>query len=99
MTTSTIDLVGHRKKVGIIKWHPTADNVLASAGFDYDVIVWDVLQGSPVTVMSCHNDVINCLTWNFNGTLLATTSKDKKTRIIDPRGGDGNEVLHVRNVP
>ena len=32
MSTSTIDLVGHRKKVGIIKWHPTAENVLASAG-------------------------------------------------------------------
>jgi len=94
MTTSTIDLVGHRKKVGIIKWHPTADNVLASAGFDYDVIIWDVLQGSPVTVLSCHSDVINCLTWNFNGTLLATSSKDKKTKIIDPRGGENNEVKH-----
>ena len=35
MSTSTIDLVGHRKKVGIIKWHPTAENVLASAGKIY----------------------------------------------------------------
>jgi len=45
-------LVGHRKKVGIIQWHPSAENVLASAGFDYDVIIWDVKQG--IFYVKCH---------------------------------------------
>lgn len=92
ITKATVDLVGHRKKVGIIKWHPTANNILASAGFDFDVIIWDVERGSPVTVISGHQDVINCLSWNGNGSLLATTCKDKFTRIIDPRK---SEVLNV----
>jgi len=94
LSKSTIDLVGHRKKVGIIRWHPTANNVIASAGFDFDVIIWDVEKGSPVNVISCHPEVINCLSWNGNGSLLATTCKDKLVRIIDPRK---SEVLQTFN--
>ena len=88
-----MNLVGHRKKVGIIQWHPTANNVLASAGFDFDVIVWDVKIGSPVHVISGHTDVINSLVWNSNGSLIATTCKDKYTRVIDSRK---KEILQVR---
>lgn len=32
-----IELRGHRRRVGYIEWHPTAENVIASAGFDYMV--------------------------------------------------------------
>lgn len=32
-----IELRGHRRRVGYIEWHPTAENVLASSGFDYMV--------------------------------------------------------------
>ena len=32
-----VDLEGHQRRVGIIEWHPTAENVLLSAGFDYVV--------------------------------------------------------------
>lgn len=94
---SAIDLIGHRKKVGIIKWHPTANNILASAGFDHDVIIWDVEKGSPVKVISCHTDVINSMEWNWDGSLLATSCRDKKARVIDPRATDENIVKHVRN--
>ena len=85
VTEALTDLIGHSKKVGIIQWHPSADNVLASAGFDLNVIVWDVGKACPVHVISCHDDVINSLCWNFDGSLLATSSKDKKARVIDPR--------------
>lgn len=29
------ELHGHRRRVGYLEWHPIAENVLASAGFDY----------------------------------------------------------------
>lgn len=32
-----IELRGHRRRVGYIEWHPTAENVIASSGFDYMV--------------------------------------------------------------
>lgn len=93
VTECTIDLIGHRKKVGIIRWHPSANNVLASAGFECDLIIWDVEKGSPVHVISCHDDVINSMCWNFDGSLLATSCKDKMARIIDPRASD-DHVVH-----
>ena len=94
MTESVIDLVGHRKRVGIIQWHPTANNILASTGTDNDVIIWDVEKGSPVYVISGHSDQVTSMTWNKNGSLLLTTSKDKKTRVIDPRKSE-DQILHV----
>jgi len=39
-----------------------------------------------------HSDIINNVAWNNNGSLLSTTSKDKKIRIIDPRT---NTVSHA----
>lgn len=37
LADSYVDLAGHQRRVGIVQWHPTADNILASAGFDYMV--------------------------------------------------------------
>lgn len=83
-TESVTDLVGHTKKVGIVQWHPSANNLLASASND-ELIIWDVATGSPVHILDCHPDQIYSMVWNANGSLLATTCKDKKMRIIDPR--------------
>lgn len=40
-----------------------------------------------MNVIECHTDVIYCMSFNRDGSLLATTSKDKKLRIIEPRSG------------
>lgn len=85
LSESIIDLIGHSKKVGIVQWHPTANSILASGGFDSRLIIWNVENGSPVHVLDCHRDIINSLCWNKNGSLIATTCKDKMARIIDPR--------------
>ncbi|XP_076341798.1 coronin-1C-A-like [Tachypleus tridentatus] len=34
MTKPIMDLQHHRRRVGYIEWHPTAENILLSAGFD-----------------------------------------------------------------
>ena len=81
------DLRGHERKVGIIRWHPSASGILASAGFDHVVIVWDVEREAAVTILKGHSDVIYSLSFNYNGSLVATTCKDKKLRVIDPREG------------
>lgn len=30
-------MVGHSRRVGLVEWHPTAANILFSAGYDYKV--------------------------------------------------------------
>ena len=38
-----VDLHGHHRRIGYLEWHPTADNILLSAGFDYKVCLLNTL--------------------------------------------------------
>ncbi|XP_054280556.1 coronin-2B-like isoform X2 [Macrosteles quadrilineatus] len=87
LTEWLIDLHGHKRRVGYVEFHPTAENVLVSAGFDHLLILWDVGKGEAMNVIDCHPDVIYSMSFNRDGSRLATTCKDKKLRIIDPRTG------------
>lgn len=86
------ELLGHRRKVTQLEWHPTSENVLISAGFDNLLIVWDVssspLNGNSILkIIDCHVDQIYSLAINREGSHIATTSKDKMLRVIEPRTG------------
>jgi hypothetical protein len=78
-------LKGHRRKVGTVNWHPTAENILVTSSTDFTVKVWDVSSGKDVYTVGDHSDNIGSVVWNWDGSLLASACKDKKTRIIDPR--------------
>lgn len=87
-----IELRGHRRKITQLEWHPSTENVLFSSAFDNLVIVWDVsatpLNGSHVLkIIECHVDQIYSLAVNREGSLIATMSKDKILRVIEPRTG------------
>ncbi|XP_021955070.1 coronin-2B isoform X3 [Folsomia candida] len=82
-----VELTGHRRRVGFLEWHPTAENVLASVSFDHTVILWHVTKSEPIISINCHPDIIYSIAFNRDGSLLATTCKDKKLRVIEPRTG------------
>lgn len=69
-------------------WHPTALNVLLTAGSDNLVIIWNVGTGEALMRFDCHPDVVYSACWNWDGSRLVTTCKDKKIRILDPRSGE-----------
>ncbi|XP_069082358.1 coronin-6 isoform X2 [Pleurodeles waltl] len=86
ITEPIVTLEGHSKRVGIVLWHPTARNILLSAGSDNLVNIWNVGTGEAlITLDDVHPDLIYNVCWNHNGSLICTTCKDKKIRIIDPR--------------
>ncbi|KAF4025522.1 hypothetical protein G4228_017493 [Cervus hanglu yarkandensis] len=92
LTAFRKELVGHARKVGLVEWHPTAANILFSSGYDYKVMVWNLdsketVIMSPVKTINCHQDVILSMSFNTNGSLLATACKDRKIRVLDPRAG------------
>ena len=62
-------------------------------GSDNLVVIWNVGSGQPTIVIESHPDVIYSACWNWDGSKLLTTCKDKKIRIIDPRNGNIEEVL------
>lgn len=96
------DMAGHMRKVGHIAWHPSAANVLVSVGYDHKIIIWNTSTGDiAFTLEGMHPDLIYSLSWSYDGSYLATTCKDKKIRVIDPRKGSivAEGSAHAGNKP
>ncbi|CAL4059815.1 unnamed protein product, partial [Meganyctiphanes norvegica] len=87
LTEPVADLQAHQRRVTQIEWHPTAEHVLFSAGYDYQILVWNTCKKSIIQAIDIHTDVIYSMSINRNGSLIATTCRDKRLRIIDPRSG------------
>ncbi|XP_015275013.1 PREDICTED: coronin-1A [Gekko japonicus] len=93
-----VTLEGHSKRVGIVTWHPTAQNLLLSAGCDNVVTVWDVGVGqASISLDDLHPDAIYSTVWNRDGSLLCTACRDKRVRLFDPRAGGkvANQVMKL----
>ncbi|KAG7443881.1 DUF1900-domain-containing protein [Guyanagaster necrorhizus] len=83
------------RKVGQVLFHPTAENVLASASGEHLVKLWDLARTEdPQLVLYGHTDTIQSIAFSATGTFLATTCKDRKLRIFDSRAG-GDAVRAV----
>jgi coronin-1B/1C/6 len=100
LTTDIQTLKGHKRKVGVVKFHPVVENCIATAGQDYDVKIWDIESGSCKGTTAGGSNIIQSLDWNYDGSLLCLNSKDKKVRIIDPRqqsvASEGNSHVGVK---
>lgn len=84
MGTSEYTHNGHHRKVGHVLFNPAAENILATSSGDYTVKLWDVEAGSSRLTLK-HGDIVQSLSWSANGSLMVTTSRDKKLRIWDVR--------------
>jgi len=82
---SLVDLVGHKKKVTLCKFHPTAANVLASTAADSSVRVWDISRAETLSVFENMGDLTQDVQWDLRGDNYATSCKDKMIRIHDGR--------------
>lgn len=77
-------LSGHSRKVGHILFHPVASNILASSSNDYTIKIWNIETGENLYTLP-HKDLITSFSFNHDGSLLATVSRDKIIRIWDIR--------------
>lgn len=90
--TSTIE--AHTDKIYLIKFHPLATNVLASASYDMTVKIWDLRplknneSAKAKIILKGHTDQIFSVAWSPCGQYLATACKAGKLRIYKPRSGD-----------
>lgn len=74
----------HSRKVSLLSFNPSVTEIIASAGFDNQVYVWNLLNAESYAKLSM-GDVPLCLDWNHNGSLLGLTTKEKLVYIADPR--------------
>ncbi|XP_012283321.1 coronin-7 isoform X2 [Orussus abietinus] len=78
----------HRqRRVETVHWHPTAEHLLTTASYT-NLSLWDVLSQQELFSTNVHAEVIQSLSWKQDGTVLATSCKDKQVRIIDPRASE-----------
>jgi len=88
MTEAVVDLHGHQKKVMYVHWHPTAANILLSASADNHIVIWNCGMGQALVDIDCHPNLIQCISWNYDGSRFVTTCKDGQIRVINPRNGE-----------
>ncbi|KAJ7357667.1 Coronin-7 [Desmophyllum pertusum] len=81
----SVVLKGHDDKPNIVKYHPTANGVLASSSLDLTVKIWDISKAKDLITLNGHTEQVFSLSWKTDGTKLATVSRDNKVRIFDPR--------------
>jgi WD40 repeat protein len=79
-----VNLEGHQKKVSFSTWNPSAANIIATAAFDFSLKTWNVEDQAEVFSLTTPEQVTH-IKWNYTGSMLAITSKDKTLRIVDPR--------------
>ncbi|KAI8092155.1 uncharacterized protein B0P05DRAFT_524970 [Gilbertella persicaria] len=83
---------GSMDKVHLLEFHPTTKNVLLTASDDLGhptIRIWDLqTQKEEIALKTQHHDVIFSCSWSPDGTQIATTTKEKKIRVLDARTGD-----------
>ncbi|KAL7505796.1 hypothetical protein ACHAXN_009986 [Cyclotella atomus] len=85
ITDSLVDLLGHSKKVNLLRFHPTASNVLMSTSSDYTVKIWDVETATDLSTFREMQDLCQDIVWDYKGDQYATSCKDKAVRFVDAR--------------
>lgn len=86
-------LSGHFKKVSYLAFNHSVDWIITSSGMDCTIRTWD-LEVQKCVRTTTANVATNCLKWNWNGSLLAYTTKNNFLRILDPR--QNNEIDGIR---
>ncbi|XP_030645865.1 coronin-7 isoform X1 [Chanos chanos] len=71
-------------RLEIVLFHPTSSDLLA-VGSGKTAQVWDSTRDTALAALESHAEQLQSLAWKEDGSLLATSCKDKKLRIFDPR--------------
>jgi coronin-1B/1C/6 len=93
LTESMAELKGHRKKVTLLRYHPTANNTLMSTSADYTVKVWDVESSAAVSSFEELPNLIHDIIWDVKGDMFACSCKDKNIRMVDARTGKMAQMI------
>lgn len=86
LTQSTHRLTASDKRLLYLDFHPLASNVLLTADAGKTVKLFDVeASQEKLTFPDAHKAQITNVSWNYDGSLVATSCKDKTLRVFDPR--------------
>ncbi len=90
---AAMELKGYRKKISLVKFNPAANNpdIIASA-YDRTVKVFNI-ENAILSNYDQFKDSVYSIIWNKDGSMLATTCKDKILRVYDLRKPDEATII------
>ncbi|KAF8409434.1 hypothetical protein HHK36_005510 [Tetracentron sinense] len=91
----SVALNGHTKAVNSIQWSPTHAHLLASAGMDHTVCIWNVwsTDQKKARVFSYHNAAVKDVKWSQQGLSLLSCGYDYSSRLTDVEKGVETQIF------
>ncbi|XP_042490093.1 WD repeat-containing protein 25 isoform X2 [Macadamia integrifolia] len=88
-------LRNHTNAVNSIQWSPTHSHLLASAGMDHSVCVWNVWSRSQqkTCVFKYHNAAVKDVRWSQQGLSLLSSGYDCSSRLVDVEKGLETQIF------
>ncbi|XP_059443212.1 uncharacterized protein LOC132175328 isoform X1 [Corylus avellana] len=96
----TVPLHGHTKAVNAIHWSPNHAHLLASAGMDHTVCIWNVWSRDEkkARVLSFHNAAVKDVKWLPQGSSVLSCGYDCSSRLVDIEKGIETQVFRENQV-
>ncbi len=79
-------LIGHEKTVTAINFS-NAENKLVSGSDDKTVILWDIMNSSPIKVLKGHLDGITSVSFSNNDSIILSSSTDNTVKLWNANKG------------
>jgi len=87
-----LDLTGHSDSIlsAVIS---SDGKVLATAGYDKQILIWDLVRGAVIRSLKDHSDAVYSLAFSPDGKTLASCAADRTVKLWDWATGKRKETL------
>ncbi|KAI3457029.1 hypothetical protein Pfo_013692 [Paulownia fortunei] len=88
-------LNGHAKSVNAVQWSTTHAHLLASAGMDHTVCIWNVWSKGEkrARIFNCHHAAVKDVKWSQQGLSVLSCGYDCTSRLVDVEKGMEAQVF------
>ncbi|KZV14711.1 WD repeat-containing protein 25-like [Dorcoceras hygrometricum] len=85
----SVALNGHAKSVNAVQWSRTQAHLLASAGMDHTVCIWNVWSRDQkrARILNCHHAAVKDVKWSDDGLSVLSCGYDCTSRLVDVENG------------
>jgi len=84
---------GGRRRVGHVEFHPTANQVLAAATGEPAIRLFDLETQKVRSELGGFKDSIQSMTFDWTGSAMAATCRDRKLRLFDVRAPENVQTV------